>query len=421
MFSTNSFLVSKNNTLIVVGAILGAIVISMWLRDWGESPHSAIFQAEKKTISKIDGNISNTIKIPEGQRFIIKTEPVDGIVTNQDVVSIKGRVSNVNATITLNNHPIKINKKGYFLESIYLNPGENFHTFVFEDVSKGVRKEKVLSWVLDKTQPFFQIDNLRPDHSLVIADNLVQISGQFIMPGEKDTMVIEEGVNVLAGKEKLVISTDRRSFSGQLSLSDGEHDLLISAVDAAGNKHEQTVKVYIGVLPLKIALPPKLVKNSEGTAMLLFEGKTVPGAMVLFGNRPMETREDGSLRIEIYPHSLKAMYDLGHTKVTAQDNSGRTSEMDIPQKGDYLPPYWKSLTIVKRSNEKASLTGKTSKPNVKVKIGSIESVSDHEGIVRFNNVSIEKDQVLISTILSDSFGNASHIEQWLQPSLAITK
>lgn len=403
----------KNNTLIKTGILLCIVIIAGGL--WANND-SDVSESKQQVISNTSESISHSLVIPSGQDYIIKTEPADGIVTNQNEVSIKGRISDFKATVTINDRLIQANREGYFSETLYLNPGKNLYTFVFENAAKGFRKEQVLSWNLDKTPPFFQLDNLSPDQSLVLIEKPVQVEGRFVSPGEEGPIAIEDGVEVFVGKFPLKISDDRRSFSGPLSLPDGDHKLLIAATDLAGNRHEKMIEVRVGVVPLEVYLSPKpsLIKKEGMVAMLLFEGKTVPEALVLFGNRPVEVGKDGIFKFAIYPHELREMYSLGHTTVIVQDRLGRSVEIDIPQEGDYVLPYWEFLQIVERSKGTISLKGKVSKADVRVEIGSVEGISDHAGVVTIDNVSIGKGQTLVSTILRDSFGNESHIDRWIQ-------
>lgn len=370
----------------------------------------------QRATNSINKRISYSLVIPPGKNHIIRAEPANGTITTQNEVMVEGRVSDLKATVTVNNHPVHLNKEGYFSETVYLNPGKNQCIVAIEHAAKGLRNEKILSWVLDRTPPFFEINNLSLDQSLVFLKEPVQIEGQFVLLGEDGSIAIESGVEVFAGKFSLKISSDRRTFSGHLPLPDGDHKLLITAKDLAGNRYEESIMVRVGVAPLEIRLSsePRLVKKEGMTEMLLFEGETVPGVLVVFGDRPVEVSEDGKFEFVIYSQELRDMYSRGHTKVKVRDMLGRKAEIDIPRKGDFVPPYWESLQISSRSEGEISLQGKTSKANVKVEIGGVESTSDHDGIVNVDSVPIEKGQSLVSTILIDMYGNKSHIERWVQ-------
>ena len=407
---------SNKNLILKVGfaLVLAIVAVSLWV-----SIHeydADVDQPEANPVAKSDSALLN---IPSGQGFTIKTNPDVGI-TNQDQAKINGRVSDPQASIMINGRPVEVNKEGAFSVSVHLSPGRNLYTLVFEDASKGDRSEKVLSWDLDQTPPMFQLENLRPDQSMILTEDAGQVVGHFMLPGEKGPIAIEEGVEVFAGKVPLKISADRRSFSGRVLLPDGDHELLIVAKDLAGNSYERVLKIHASNEPFEVNLSPDIsMVNKKGMgAMLLFKGKTVPGAILMFGNRPVKVEDDGTFSFEIYPHTLKDMYDLGYTKISAQDGFGRRREIDIPRKGDFEPPYWVLLRVSAHSNGKVSLTGKTSKPDVRVTIGAIEGISDQDGNIRLDNVPVKKDQQLISTILKDSSGNESHVEQWMQPNSA---
>ncbi len=168
----------------------------------------------------------------DGERVLTKsrsasvTGRVPGLAGSTSLpVVVAVRVNGVNAgLVTI------VDESGEFtMDSLGLNAGENEVTATAEDSAGNLSdRSDTLTIVLDETSPSLSVDPLPSAAagttltiSGVVADNEV---------GDLTSLVI------LVGGVETVLATGQGPFSAQVSLADGNNEVVVVATDAAGNE-----------------------------------------------------------------------------------------------------------------------------------------------------------------------------------------
>ncbi|RLF57107.1 MAG: hypothetical protein DRN25_07035, partial [Thermoplasmata archaeon] len=176
-----------------------------------------------------------------------------GIIFNKKTINIEGYTDR-NCRISVNNkEEFYPDKEGKFSVPISLIQGEN-KIYIASVNPLGNRNERKLIIFLDSIPPKIEISS--PEDNFYTNEEKVNIKGSV-----SDSL---SGVDKLKVNGEEVAVKEHGEFEKEITLSEGENEIEIEAVDKAGNKTEETLTVYLDKTPpeLYVNIPDKVYNKS---------------------------------------------------------------------------------------------------------------------------------------------------------------
>ena len=192
------------------------------------------------TATDAAGNTSNATRnvVRDSIAPVVDLEhPDNGFATNAAQVTVAGTLTDQTATtITVNGTNVQINQNN-FSTVVPLNNDGTFTITLQATDAAGNQTEVTRSVTRDTFAPTLTVTE--PLNAIISADGLVQVSGS-----TTDTTP----VTVSANDFELTVAGDG-SFSGRITVEEGEAQILVVATDAAGNTTDTTRTITIDQSP----------------------------------------------------------------------------------------------------------------------------------------------------------------------------
>lgn len=109
--------------------------------------------------------VSTTFKVDTTPPALTVNNPIEGLVTNQETITIDGTTNDITSspvTLTINDTPVEVTPEGTFSYVYTLTPGANIITVVATD-SAGKSSTVVRNVTLDTGAPVFQEVTIEPN------------------------------------------------------------------------------------------------------------------------------------------------------------------------------------------------------------------------------------------------------------------
>ena len=211
---------------------------------------------------------------------------LDGVIpaaTNVRTLRLEGRTE-AGATIRVGNLIAYPNATGAFAFDYPLTEGMNGLVILVTD-RVGNTNQTVLSVLLDTIPPTLTITS--PEEGTITNDGGVFVSGRT----DSDASVTINGVPVPVAQD---------SFTRQLTLGDGTQDIVVRAVDEAGNEAFRTVTVTVDLTPPVLVIEKPAGGRAETSeATFYITGDTDEDIDVVFVNGERRTTLPGEFAIDV--------------------------------------------------------------------------------------------------------------------------
>lgn len=245
------------------------------------------------------------------------TSPVDGLLTNQENVTVEGTTES-GATVAVNGNAVTVDAQGRFSASIKLSLGENTVTVETKD-ALGNAVSKSVKATYDPNAPSLEVSY--PPDNLLTNNKDLTITGK-----------TEAGSTLTINEVSVSVDAEGR-FSHALTLSEGENTITVISSDSLGNKITASRKV---TLDTKI---PELVVDEPADGLITnqtkitVKGKAEVGATLKINDAAVEIGSDGAFS---YAFSLQE----GDNTLTAivSDTAGNSMSVTRKVTLDIQPP-----------------------------------------------------------------------------------
>lgn len=270
---------------------------------------------------------------------------------------------------------------GPFLRFITQNFDENFYK---KDLGKFLRPEGV--FVKDRTIYVADTFNHRIQ---VIKFSQIELSQNKFDFGEIDRGEILKFKFTIQGKGRIIspeyIKLNKYEFDGKEEIE----GIIDTSIFNEGDKILDKIKIYsfddykeieIRFSIKKDTIPPEIIFNIENNLItnkieLFIEGKTELDARVLFENKEIEVKEDGSFKVFVKLNEGENIF-----KFTAIDKAGNRKDYSIKIIRDTTPPILtlNIPSIYKVTTETFTISGKTEKDAIVI-INGVEVKPREDG------------------------------------------
>jgi hypothetical protein len=182
----------------------------------------------------------------------------------------------------------------------------------------GISVEASVSVVVDTV---ISLDVAQPADGAYIDNNTVTVSG-----------TAEPFSNVSVGSNLTVVESDG-AFEFALNLSDGPHDIAVTAHDAAGNLRTVARHIVVDTVVPALVLDNPANGTATSSASILFAGRTEPGAKLLIGGLQYFPDRNGS-----FSAMVPLVEGSNRLEVRSSDAAGNFNNTTVTVLLDTVPP-----------------------------------------------------------------------------------
>jgi len=216
------------------------------------------------------------------------TSPVDGAEIDENMVTVNGTVSDIEADVTVNGLEAEVDENGIFSVEIELTEGEN--VLVALAVLGELEVEDSIVVVCTVPAPVLSVEITSPEDGIELTESPVMVTG---------TVSDTEAVVTVNGYEAEV--AEDGTFSVEVELTEGENTIEAIAMLDELEANDSVVVTYVPVIP---ALSIEITSPEDG-AELAESLVTVSGvvsdaeAAVTVNEQTAEVAGDGTFSAEI--------------------------------------------------------------------------------------------------------------------------
>lgn len=237
--------------------------------------------------------------------------------TNVRVLRLAGHTE-PGATIRVGNLVAKPDALGAFVIDFPLTEGMNGLDLLVTD-RVGNTNQTALSVLLDTIAPTLTITS--PEEGTITDNGAVFVSGR-----------TDAGARVTINGEAVAVA--QASFTRQLQLGDGTHDIVVRAVDEAGNEAFRTVTVTVDLTPPTLTIEtPAGGRADTAESTFYITGHTDPEIDVVFINGERRDSLPGEFAIDVSLTEGSNEYTIA-----VVDRAGNRNETTVVITRDTSPP-----------------------------------------------------------------------------------
>ncbi|PAE40685.1 peptidase S8, partial [Bacillus sp. 7884-1] len=234
----------------------GTFSVDVTLQD-GENVLTATSSSDRGTTDPSD---PVKITLDQAKPELTITKPTDGLKTNQQAVTIEGKVTDLSlAEVTINGQKVNVTEDGSYSHYVLLNNGENKFTVTAKDIAGNETSKEVTVYAKFNSPA---ITNLKPAQNVVIKtgnnvtvelDSEPGISGFFLvrLPSTSETGPVKEAATSV---EIQLTEQGTGHYVGTWTAPKGKisgAEIEVVMRDDYGNESRQRAagKVYVNVKP----------------------------------------------------------------------------------------------------------------------------------------------------------------------------